>query len=95
MTQTLRDRHRFYDEPKEESLENGRYTFRYQAIDDRKHPDEIKAEGDSIPILVEVFDREELTYQRIFGIHNNREHRELLEGMRKEIADGLYASPRS
>lgn len=89
---TLRERLRFHGEPKEEILESGRYKLRYQAIDDRRHPDEVKAEGDTIPILVEVFDRDELTHERQYGIHDNWEHRELIEGMRREIAAGIYAS---
>ena len=89
---TLRERLRFHGEPKEESLDDGRYTLRYQAIDDRKYPDEVKAQGDSIPILVEVFDKDELTYEKQFGIHSDRERRELIEGIRKEITLGLHKS---
>jgi hypothetical protein len=89
---TLRERNRFRGEPKEETFENGRYTLRYQAVEDRKHEDEVKAEGDNFPVLIEVFDGHDLTYQQIFGIRNNAEHREILGMMRREIKSGQHAS---
>jgi len=92
MAQTLRERNRFYGEPKEGTLENGRYTLRYQAVDDRKHPDEVKPEGASFPILIEVFDEGELTYQQIYGIHNDAARRDILDMTRREIARGEHAS---
>lgn len=92
MTRTIRQRSKFYGAPKKETLNGGRYALIYQAIDDRKHPDEVKAQGDAFPILVEVFDGEELTYQAIFGVRDDRERYELLEGFRREVAGGIYAS---
>ena len=89
---TLRERNRFHGEPKEETFEDGRYRLRYQGIDDRRHPDEVKPEGASFPILIEVFDGEELTYQQIYGVHNDHESREVIEMTRREIKFGEHAS---
>ena len=89
---TLRERNRFHGEPKEEALEGGRYRLRYQAVDDRKHPDEVKPQGASFPILIEVFDGDELTHQIIYGVHNDHERRQVLAMTRKEIERGEHAS---
>jgi hypothetical protein len=90
-------RFRFYGEPQKESLENGRYTLSQQIIDDRKHPEEVKADGDNLDILIEVFDGDELTHDRRYGIPNNDNvaRRELLENYRKEIASGMHASQKA
>lgn len=89
---TLRERKRFHGEPEEESLGDGRYTLRYQAIDDREHPDEVKPKGYSFPMLVEVFDGDELTYEQTYGVRDDAERREVLEMTRREIARGEHAS---
>lgn len=86
----LREQLRFYGEPKEEKLENSKYTLRYQTVDDRKHPEEVKPQGASFTVLVEVFDGDELTYQQQYGVHNNNEHREILEMTRREIERGEH-----
>lgn len=92
MAQTLRERNRFYGELQEETLEDGRYRLRYQAIDDRNHPDEVKPNGYSFPLLIEVFDKDELTYQQIYGFRNDAERRDILEMTRNEITRGEHAS---
>jgi hypothetical protein len=89
---TLRERNRFHGEPKEETLEGERYRLRYQAVDDKSHPDEVKPRGATFPILVEVFDGEELTYQQIYGVHDDHERREVLEMTRRQIKSGEHAS---
>jgi len=88
----MRERLRFRADATEEILDGGKYTLRYQTIDDRKHPDEIKAEGESWPLLVEVLDNGVLTYERNYGFRDNTEFRMILEGMRREIELGMHAS---
>jgi hypothetical protein len=89
---TLRDRNRFHGDPKEENFEDGRYTLRYQTVDDRKHEDEVKAKGDTFSLLIEVFDGDELTGQTIYGFRDDAEHREILEMVRREIKRGEHTS---
>ena len=88
---TLRDRLRFRGEATEESLQDGEYILRHQTIDDRKHPDEIKAEGDSYPLLVEVLHKGVLTYECRYGFRNNTEMRIILDGMKTEIRHGSHS----
>lgn len=92
---TLRDRNRFHGEPKEETFEDGKYTLRYQSVDDRKHEEEVKAKGDTYTLLVEVFDGDELTYEQLYGFRDDAEHRGILEMTRKEIKRGERASRKS
>jgi hypothetical protein len=87
----LRDRLKFHGDAKEESLEGGEYVLRHQTIDDRKHPDEIKADGDLYSLLVEVLHKGVLTYQGQYGFRDNFELRIILDGMRSEIQRGEHS----
>ena len=95
MNKTKRSELKFFGEPTDEISENGRYVFRYQPIDDRKHPEEVKADGDYHYLLFEVFDNTELTYEIEVGFREDRERRKFLESMRESIKRGQYASQKS
>ncbi len=93
MTQNLRETLNLLGAPEEETFQSGRYTLRYQAVDNRKHPHEVKVEGDNFPLLFEVFDNGELTHEFVSGYDGAGAARnQLIQHFRDEIRSGIHAS---
>ena len=91
MTQPLRESLKMVREPKEEFLEDGRYKISHQLVNDRS-PGQVRAEGESFPVLIEVFDGDSLTYEQVYKVHSNDELRHTLDGVKESISRGEYAA---